>query len=510
MEESKLVEIKPERISNSSALKGCDEEPTNSSKMDSITLDLDESLNDSFFGSISEGDDAGLIQKIPQMNCTLNPHNNQKSPGTVNLLLLASVEDNNAADLIDIITKSSTKPDPNFKWEDDNTFLHIAASNGHLRVCEALLDYLENIQLNARNKNLMQPLHLAALKGHLQVAQLLVRSGAELNPIDNEGNTPLHLATKGKYLELVSWLLSRGPNIHIINDEGLTPEELANEEILPFYKRFIRKTLVSGGPSITETQKLQALRAKAIENTKELSADQFVVLKQIGKGSFGEVFLVRKTDTSVLYAMKVLEKDKIIGQNLILYALTERNVLSQMHHPFIVSLLFAFQTTEKLFLILDYCPGGDLASHLKLEKKFSESRARIYICEIILAIEELHNHDIIFRDLKPDNIVLDSEGHAVLTDFGLSKVGIDSNYKAKSFCGSIAYLAPEVLRRNGHGKAVDWYLLGVVLYEMVVGLPPYFSINKGELLNNIQKGKLKIPTNLSIEVKELIKEVKTI
>lgn len=136
-------------------------------------------------------------------------------------------------------------------------------------------------------------------------------------------------------------------------------------------------------------------------------------------------------------------------------------------------------------MILDYCPGGDLARVLQKERRFTEDRARIYISGIVLAIQYLHKRDIIFRDLKPDNVVLDSEGHALLTDFGLSKEGVLDNISAKSFCGSVAYLAPEMLKRSGHGKSVDWYLLGVLLYEMLVGQPPYFCNNKEQLFYNI-------------------------
>lgn len=176
--------------------------------------------------------------------------------------------------------------------------------------------------------------------------------------------------------------------------------------------------------------------------------------------------------------MKVLTKAKILGHNLTRYALTERNVLSIQKHPFIVGLHYAFQTQEKLFLVLDYCPGGDLAEYLQLEKKFNEEKTRLYACDILLALEELHRKDIIFRDLKPDNVVLDKDGHALLTDFGLSKEGVMREGMAKSFCGSYAYLAPEMLKKIGHGKAVDWYLLGVIIYEMLCGLPPYYANNK--------------------------------
>lgn len=144
-----------------------------------------------------------------------------------------------------------------------------------------------------------------------------------------------------------------------------------------------------------------------------------------------------------------------------------------------MKLNYAFQTPDKLFLILDYCCGGDLGSYLQREKCFTEERVRVYLAETILALEDLHKRDVIFRDLKPDNIVLDSDGHALLTDFGLSKEGVlEQATGASSFCGSVAYLAPEMLKRCGHGKAVDWYLLGVVMYEFLVGIPPFYANNR--------------------------------
>lgn len=204
-------------------------------------------------------------------------------------------------------------------------------------------------------------------------------------------------------------------------------------------------------------------------------------MQLLGKGSFGEVYLVQKKDTGQYYALKVLPKDQIIGRNLIKYAFAEKNVLSSLNHPFIVRLHCSFQTNLRLCLLLDYCPGGDLAKALQKENKFSESRAKIYLCEVLLAIEELHNHEIIYRDLKPDNVVLDTEGHALLTDFGLSKEGVKESDYATSFCGSVAYLAPEMLAKTGHGRSVDWYLLGVLLYEMLVGIPPYYSRSKYDM-----------------------------
>lgn len=176
--------------------------------------------------------------------------------------------------------------------------------------------------------------------------------------------------------------------------------------------------------------------------------------------------------------MKVLSKTRLMQNNYIRYALTERNVLSNASNNFIVKLCYAFQTDTKLYLVLEYCPGGDLGKLLRRQGKLDEATAKIYTAEILLAIQYLHKREIIFRDLKPDNIVLDASGHCKLTDFGLSKEGIYDNISAKSFCGSLAYLAPEMLAANGHGKSVDWYLLGVLLYEMLVGKTPYYSTNK--------------------------------
>ena len=242
-----------------------------------------------------------------------------------------------------------------------------------------------------------------------------------------------------------------------------------------------------------------------IKEEEKISTKNFICLALLGRGSFGEVYLVQKINTKKKYAMKILRKERIMGQNLSRYALAERNVLSLSNHPFIVKLIYAFQTLTKLFLILEYCPGGDLSKHLSIEKKFDEKRAKFYLCEVLLALENLHKRNIIFRDLKPDNVVLDEEGHCKLTDFGLSKEGIDNNQYTKSFCGSIAYLAPEVLKKQGHGKAVDWYLLGVLLYEMLTGTTPYYDRNKNNLFYNIEQGKLTIPNYVSENAKSLLK-----
>ncbi|CAG9316372.1 unnamed protein product [Blepharisma stoltei] len=482
----------------------------------SISRVFDSEIDDSFFGSISEGNESVLVQKIPRRSSQPASAIPLTHSNSMNEALWQAALQNKAELCRELLQKSfygDAVADVNFKGDNNDTSLHVAAQEGFLRVCEILLDYGERTDIDAKNSQGRTALHIACMNGYLQLAQLLVRSGAEIDVTDNDGNTPLHLASQNSHNGLLIWLLSKKPSLFIENNQDKTAAEVAgSEETDKIFQKYINKSgsQTPSSGSRVETQRVSILymsTAEEPQNPEKVSPFDFELLQELGKGSFGEVYLVRKTATQNLYAMKVLRKDRIMAQNLIKYALTERNVMSYVKHPFIVSLNYAFQTPEKLFLILDYCPGGDLGLMLTKEKRFSEEKAKIYLAEVTLALEELHKKGIIFRDLKPDNVVIDEEGHALLTDFGLSKEGVHDNYVTKSFCGSLAYLAPEMIRRQGHGKSVDWYLLGVLLYEMLVGIPPYFSANREELISNIQKGKLRLPSSLSTEAKCLIKNL---
>ena len=168
-------------------------------------------------------------------------------------------------------------------------------------------------------------------------------------------------------------------------------------------------------------------------NETEITPDMFKIEKSIGKGAFGKVFLVTMKTTGKQYAMKVLNKKEIIKNRLIRYAVTEKNVVTKIEHPFIVRCYFSFQTKDRLYMILEYCPNGNLGDLLDNVNNLSEDHTKMYAAEILLALEELHKHDIIYRDLKPDNIVIDEEGHAKLTDFGLSKEGVRDDKITMSF-----------------------------------------------------------------------------
>lgn len=235
-----------------------------------------------------------------------------------------------------------------------------------------------------------------------------------------------------------------------------------------------------------------------------LTPDDFELLKVVGKGSFGKVFQVRKRDTGQIYAMKVLKKEQLLKRKQVAHTQTERKVLEEIDHPFIVSLRFAFQTQDKLYMVLDYFSGGELFFHLKSNGRFSEELARFYAAEIVLALECLHLHTIVYRDLKPENVLLDEEGHIRLTDFGLSKESISGSTLTHTFCGTPEYLAPEVIHGAGYNKAVDWWSLGTLLYEMITGLPPFFNTNVHVMYEKIMRAQLTFPPYVSPEAVSLL------
>lgn len=234
--------------------------------------------------------------------------------------------------------------------------------------------------------------------------------------------------------------------------------------------------------------------------------EDFEMLKVLGKGSYGKVVLVKRKGAGdqEVYAMKMLRKDHIVKRNQVEHTQAERNVLQVVKHPFIVELHAAFQTPKKLHFVLEFCAGGELFFHLSRAGRFSEGRCRFYATEICLALQYLHSLNIIYRDLKPENLLLDHEGHCKITDFGLSKEGIMDNVSAKTLCGTPEYLAPEILRKEGHGKAVDWYSFGALIFEMLTGLPPFYTKDRDKLFERIKKAELSYPSYMSQPAKDIL------
>lgn len=236
-------------------------------------------------------------------------------------------------------------------------------------------------------------------------------------------------------------------------------------------------------------------------NPEKVGTKDFKVLKILGKGGFGTVCLVKKVarkdrtmtenDTGRFYAMKIVKKIAVVRDaKETMHTKAENNILKRVNHPFIVQLMYAFQTPARLFLVLEFVQGGELFTFLESENTLTEDWARFYLAEIALALGYLHSLNVIYRDLKPENILLGIDGHVKLTDFGLCKEDIQDRDIAMTYCGTIEYMAPEIVRKVGHNKAVDWWSLGTLMWDMIVGCPPFSGNTRRETIENIKRGRL--------------------
>ncbi|KAJ1960917.1 hypothetical protein IWQ62_004049 [Dispira parvispora] len=246
--------------------------------------------------------------------------------------------------------------------------------------------------------------------------------------------------------------------------------------------------------------------------TTTASLENFDLIKVIGRGCMGKVFLARDKTTDELVAIKSISKEKVLRQNEIGHILGERDILTEIadsNHPYLMKLRYSFQNEGQLFLVLDYLPGGDIATQLARYFRFSEDRVRFYAAEIILGLEQLHNMGIIYRDLKPENMLLDRQGHLLLTDFGLSKkftptTDRKSRQRTKTFCGTAEYLAPEMLRGEAYDRGIDFWSLGTCMYEMVTGTTPFWAENHGSMYQRVLFDRLQFPGNTSPEFRSLV------
>ncbi|KAL5744366.1 hypothetical protein ACOSQ2_027482 [Xanthoceras sorbifolium] len=289
---------------------------------------------------------------------------------------------------------------------------------------------------------------------------------------------------------------------------------------------------------------IRSLRTSPINQCSKdrTSIEDFEIIKPISQGAFGRVFLARKRSTGDLFAIKVLKKADMIRKNAVESILAERNILISVRNPFVVRFFYSFTCRENLYLVMEYLNGGDLYSLLRNLGCLDEDMARIYIAEVVLALEYLHSMNVIHRDLKPDNLLIGQDGHIKLTDFGLSKVGLihstddlsgpplgsagilgddeskheHSSKREKrqkhSVIGTPDYLAPEILLGMGHGATADWWSVGVILYELLVGIPPFNAKTPQQIFDNIMNRDIpwpKVPEEITYDAYDLIEKLLT-
>ncbi|KAF9122181.1 hypothetical protein BGW39_009979 [Mortierella sp. 14UC] len=252
-----------------------------------------------------------------------------------------------------------------------------------------------------------------------------------------------------------------------------------------------------------------------IQERKKVSIDDFQLIKVLGRGCMGKVMLVREHKSKKLFALKAISKEWVILQREIEHTKSERNILAnvaRISHPFLIKLRHSFQSNAQLFMVLDYYPGGDIATQLAKWHRFEPERCLFYAAEIVLGIEELHRQGIVYRDLKPENILLAFDGHIVLTDFGLSKqfptFSASSPYltedKTNTFCGTAEYLAPEILRAAEYSYSVDWWSLGTLLYEMLSGITPFWAENHAQMYQRVLEDELEFPMEIDQDAASFI------
>lgn len=264
----------------------------------------------------------------------------------------------------------------------------------------------------------------------------------------------------------------------------------------------------------TQTQESNDGRTVPIAHLKTLLAgktwtfDSFDLRATVGTGTFGRVRVVKikGSEDRSPFALKIMKKSEVIRLKQVEHVKAEKEILLSIAHPFIVNLLTVFQDEKRLCMLLEYVNGGELFSYLRKEGRLPNDDAAFYAGEIILAFQYLHSIHIVYRDLKPENLLIDSDGHMKITDFGFAKVVEDRTW---TLCGTPEYLAPEIIQSKGHGKPVDWWALGVLIYEMLAGYPPFYDENPFGIYQKVLAGKIEFPRHFDVKVKDLIKRLLT-
>ncbi|KAJ8290328.1 hypothetical protein GJAV_G00011470 [Gymnothorax javanicus] len=284
-----------------------------------------------------------------------------------------------------------------------------------------------------------------------------------------------------------------------LSEMGLQPGGLTK-------RNSVVNNLSDGGHTRNSAMRHESKDRDSETSSRRLGILDFTFLQVLGKGSFGKVMLARLDSKDRVFAVKVLKKDIILQDDDVECTMTEKRVLSLAGcHPYLTQLYCCFQTSDRLFFVMEFVNGGDLMFHIQKSRKFDEGRAQFYTAEITSALMFLHSKGIIYRDLKLDNVLLDKDGHCKLADFGMCKEGIFEGVATGTFCGTPDYIAPEILQEMLYGPSVDWWALGVLLYEMLSGHAPFEAENEDDLFEAILNEEIVYASWLSIDAVSILK-----
>lgn len=274
---------------------------------------------------------------------------------------------------------------------------------------------------------------------------------------------------------------------------------------MPLFKSLSSSLQRNSGSTASINKPKIALPTNPNCNPNNYTVHDFEIMRTLGTGSFGRVHLVRLKKTGEYFAMKAMKKSEVVRLKQVEHTMNERNLLASVNFPFLVNVVCTMQDSLHLFVVMEYVMGGELFSILRKAQRFPNHVAKFYAAEVVLAFEYLHERDVVYRDLKPENLLLSREGHIKMTDFGFAK-HIPDNI-TWTLCGTPDYLAPEIIQSRGYGKAVDWYALGVLIYEMLAGYPPFYNEDHVKLYESIVAGKYKFPAHFDSDARDLIKHL---
>jgi len=281
-------------------------------------------------------------------------------------------------------------------------------------------------------------------------------------------------------------------------DEFILIEHDEGKKIDEFLQKYNKSEFIEEEQKRKDNDPSELLYSKATEAEKEVDAqpkslEDFEILQVIDKGSFGKVFLVVNKLNNKLYAMKRIRKDILVKKNQLENNKNEKEILLKIKHPFLLGMDYVFQNEERIYFFLDYIPGGNLFENLFSIKRFPEDVVKFIAAQLVLAFGCLHENKVVHRDLKPENVLFEEDGYIKLADFGLAKFLTSDAQSTHSFCGTAEYLAPEIIDQAGHSFTVDWWTLGILVYELKTGRPPFLDKNNHKLGLLIRKGKIIFP-----------------